>query len=120
MPSIASRVGRMPGTSRYSAASARAWPTTPARPSDTMPAGPNVNGFTMGDAAGIGPELLVKLFSEGLPGPAVVYGDAGILRRTCRELGLDHSLRIESIQHPGSCPHTPGLMPVLNRWQALP
>ncbi|MDN5843961.1 MAG: 4-hydroxythreonine-4-phosphate dehydrogenase PdxA [Alcaligenaceae bacterium] len=85
-----------------------------------MPAGPNIIGFTMGDAAGIGPELLVKLFAEGLAGPAVVYGDAGILRRTCHELGLDHSLRIESIQHPGNCPHTQGLMPVLNRWQALP
>lgn len=85
-----------------------------------MPAGPNVIGLTMGDAAGIGPELLVKLFADGLAGPAVVYGDAGILRRTCHELGLDHGLRIECIERPANCSHTQGLMPVLNRWRALP
>jgi len=43
----------------------------------------------MGDAAGIGPEIIVKLFAAGLPYPAVVYGDAGILRATAKRLGLD-------------------------------
>ncbi|MBN9161991.1 MAG: MmgE/PrpD family protein [Myxococcales bacterium] len=44
--------------------------------------------FTMGDAAGIGPELIARLFAEGLPHPAVVYGDEGALRRACAALGL--------------------------------
>jgi len=51
-------------------------------------------GITMGDAAGIGPELIVKLFAAGLPAPAVVYGDVGILRATARRLGLERRLRI--------------------------
>lgn len=38
-------------------------------------------GITMGDPAGIGPEIVVKLFTEGLPAPAVVFGDVLILRR---------------------------------------
>ena len=28
-------------------------------------------GITMGDAAGIGPEIILKLFDQGLPHPAV-------------------------------------------------
>lgn len=43
----------------------------------------------MGDAAGIGPEIIIKLFSQPLPVPAVVYGDAGILRRTLKQLALN-------------------------------
>jgi 4-hydroxythreonine-4-phosphate dehydrogenase len=38
-------------------------------------------GITMGDPAGVGPEITVKLFAEGLPHPAVVFGDAGMLTR---------------------------------------
>ena len=44
-------------------------------------------GFTMGDAAGIGPEIIVKSYAQGLRAPAVVYGDAGALRRAVRLLG---------------------------------
>ncbi|MDY0273789.1 MAG: hypothetical protein RBR37_15045, partial [Advenella sp.] len=47
-------------------------------------------GITMGDAAGIGPELVVKLFANGLPAPAVVYGDAGSLVRAVGFLALPH------------------------------
>lgn len=39
--------------------------------------------LTLGDAAGIGPEIVVKLHTAGLPAPCVVYGDAGALRRAC-------------------------------------
>jgi len=60
--------------------------------------------ITMGDAAGIGPEIIVKLCAQGLPWPAVVYGDAQILCATARRLGLDQA-------------HLP---PVRNRSQALP
>ncbi|MCB8875631.1 4-hydroxythreonine-4-phosphate dehydrogenase PdxA [Acidisoma silvae] len=44
-------------------------------------------GITMGDPAGVGPEIVVKLFAEGLPHPAVVFGDVSLLRRAARLLG---------------------------------
>lgn len=44
-------------------------------------------GITMGDPAGIGPEIIVTLAAAGLPHPAVVFGDASILRRAARLLG---------------------------------
>lgn len=75
--------------------------------------------FTLGDAAGIGPELIVRLFDQGLPHPAVVYGDAGILARTCQALGLDSRLQVTALDHPGAGT-TGGVIGVLNRWQALP
>lgn len=67
-------------------------------------------GITMGDPAGIGPEIIIKLFTSTamthrshidhqpceselsapqLPGPLLVYGDAGCLRRTAAGLGMD-------------------------------
>ena len=46
-------------------------------------------GITMGDPVGIGPEIIAKLFSEGLDVPAVVYGDANSLNRAIQMLGLD-------------------------------
>lgn len=46
-------------------------------------------GITLGDPTGIGPELLVRLLAaEPLPGPAVLYGDAGVLARTAAALRL--------------------------------
>lgn len=77
-------------------------------------------GFTMGDAAGIGPEIIAKLFAAGLPGPALVYGDAGILDATVQQLGLENVLRVEIVSEPGMARHLQGVMTVLNRWQALP
>jgi 4-hydroxythreonine-4-phosphate dehydrogenase len=44
-------------------------------------------GITMGDAAGIGPEIIVKAYAEGLRAPAVVYGDAGTMRRAAALVG---------------------------------
>jgi len=41
----------------------------------------------MGDAAGIGPEIVVKACAQGLSAPCVVYGDAGALRRAAMQLG---------------------------------
>ncbi|NYT26235.1 4-hydroxythreonine-4-phosphate dehydrogenase PdxA [Alcaligenaceae bacterium] len=77
-------------------------------------------GFTMGDAAGIGPEIIVKVFAAGLPGPALVYGDAGILQATISRLELDTHLRVEIISEPEACSGDPAVIPVLNRWLALP
>jgi len=45
--------------------------------------------MTVGDAAGIGPEIVVKLHVRGLGAPCVVYGDTGSLRRACALLGLE-------------------------------
>jgi len=44
-------------------------------------------GITMGDAAGIGPEIITRAYAEGLNAPAVVYGDADIMRRAVDLLG---------------------------------
>lgn len=73
-------------------------------------------GITMGDAAGIGPEIIIKLFAEGLPHPAVVYGDVGILQRNAQVLGVD--LPIKAITQPAEWLENG--IGVLNRWQALP
>jgi 4-hydroxythreonine-4-phosphate dehydrogenase len=77
-------------------------------------------GFTMGDAAGIGPEIIVKLFAGGLPQTSLVYGDAGILDGTLRRLGLSGALSVESISSPDQASGRPGVLPVMNRWQSLP
>lgn len=77
-------------------------------------------GFTMGDAAGIGPEIIVKTYSAGLSGPAIVYGDVGVMQNAVSALGLSHQLRVEIISEPEACPAAPDIIPVLNRWQALP
>lgn len=74
----------------------------------------------MGDAAGIGPEIIVKLFAAGLPEPALVYGDAGVLASTIQQLGLTASLTSEIVSEPRKASHHPGVISVLNRWQALP
>ena len=52
----------------------------------------------MGDPAGIGPEIIAKLFSEGLDVPAVVYGDANSLQRAIDMLGVD--MAVHRIDEP--------------------
>lgn len=74
----------------------------------------------MGDATGIGPEIIAKMFAAGLPCPAVVYGDAGIMTATLRTLDMT-SLRVHIISDAmRALDARPGDIPVLNRWQALP
>ena len=56
--------------------------------------------ITMGDPAGIGPEIIAKLVAEGSPAPAVVVGDAGILRRAVALLGFGLDVvEIETAAH---------------------
>ncbi len=74
----------------------------------------------MGDAAGIGPEIIVKLFAAGLPYPTLVYGDAGVLEATIAQLNMAESLHVELVSEAGLAYPKPGSIPVLNRWQALP
>ncbi len=73
-------------------------------------------GITMGDAAGIGPEIILKLFHQGLDHPAVVYGDIGVLQRCATDLGI--SVNLTAIDAPNQMPSTG--IGVLNRWQTLP
>lgn len=73
-------------------------------------------GITMGDAAGIGPEITIKLFASGLTHPAIVYGDIGTLQRAAQQLGI--TIPINSIEHPAD--YKEGQIGVLNRWQCLP
>ena len=60
-------------------------------------------GLTMGDAAGIGPELIVKLFQQGINVPCVVYGDGFSLQRAIDLLGATsmYLQRFESIEAYG-------------------
>ena len=58
--------------------------------------------ITMGDASGVGPEIVLRRFvSHGL-GDAVVYGDLAVLRHGAALLGLDlPDDRLIAIAHPG-------------------
>ncbi|HRL22752.1 MAG TPA: 4-hydroxythreonine-4-phosphate dehydrogenase PdxA [Alcaligenes sp.] len=75
-------------------------------------------GLTMGDAAGIGPEIIVRLYEQGLPHPTVVYGDAHALRRAIALVGAQSRWQVQEVDAPLLAP--PGIIAVLNRWQALP
>lgn len=50
-------------------------------------------GITMGDPAGIGPEIVARLFAQGQPPRALVIGDAGALRRALGIVGARLVLR---------------------------
>ncbi|KAG1307744.1 hypothetical protein G6F62_015172 [Rhizopus arrhizus] len=54
----------------------------------------------MGDAAGIGPEIVVKAYAQGLNAPCVVSGDTGALRRAAAQLGA--RLDIVEVPDPGA------------------
>jgi 4-hydroxythreonine-4-phosphate dehydrogenase len=47
----------------------------------------------MGDPAGIGPEIIAKLWAEGGLPPAVVIGDVAIMRRAVGIVGASLSVR---------------------------
>jgi 4-hydroxythreonine-4-phosphate dehydrogenase len=61
-----------------------------------------VIAVTMGDAAGVGPEIVVGALATpeaGVPEGAVVVGDAGRLRLAAEVLGSD--VEIAVVEHPG-------------------
>ncbi len=70
--------------------------------------------ITMGDASGIGPEIVLRRFSEGGLGEDVaVYGDEAILRHGAKLLGLDIDWQRLSIVDLGllsATDHRPGLL----------
>ncbi len=57
--------------------------STVAPPEDAPPI-----AITLGDACGIGPEIILKAYATGLPARCVVVGDAGLLARETARLGL--------------------------------
>lgn len=59
-------------------------------------------GVTMGDASGVGPEILLKAYSRGeLRVPVVVFGDISALERCNRE--LNYRVELCSVATPGNC-----------------
>ncbi|WP_237478530.1 4-hydroxythreonine-4-phosphate dehydrogenase PdxA [Lichenibacterium dinghuense] len=67
-------------------------------------------GITMGDPAGIGPEIVAKLMAEGPDRPAVVYGEVGALRRGAAAVGA--ALAFAPVPGPGA-PVPAGAVPVI-------
>jgi 4-hydroxythreonine-4-phosphate dehydrogenase len=69
--------------------------------------------ITMGDACGIGPEIIAKLYADGesLP-PTLVIGDEGIIRRAVRSLALP--LTVAVIDSPEDFQSTPETIPVIS------
>jgi 4-hydroxythreonine-4-phosphate dehydrogenase len=49
--------------------------------------------ITLGDACGIGPEIVLKAFAAGLPAPCVVVGDPALLAREAARLRLPLDVR---------------------------
>ena len=69
---------------------------------------------TMGDPAGIGPEIISKTFAAaGFPseGRALVVGDPSILERAAKLLGL--ALRVNAVSDPEEAAFEPGVVDVL-------
>jgi 4-hydroxythreonine-4-phosphate dehydrogenase len=67
---------------------------------------------TMGDPAGIGPEIVARTFAdEGRENRALVVGDPGILERAVRLLGLP--LRVDAVSEPEEAAFEPGTVDVL-------
>lgn len=70
---------------------------------------------TMGDAAGIGPEIVLKTFADKAfiaSYPSFVIGDAGVLRRQAEGLGL--SLDIRTVESVDQVSLVAGVLDVLN------
>lgn len=69
--------------------------------------------ITMGDAAGVGPEICARFFAETAPESAFLVGDAGTMRRIVDALGVN--LGVEEIAAPEAARDCgPGVLPVLN------
>jgi 4-hydroxythreonine-4-phosphate dehydrogenase len=66
---------------------------------------------TMGDPAGIGPEIIAKLWAEGDLPAAFVIGDEAILRRAIGLVGARVELR--AIGRPGDADGAPGRLDLL-------
>ena len=69
--------------------------------------------ITMGDACGIGPEIIAKLFAETAPLPStLVLGDEGMIQRAIRLLDLPLSLKV--IDSPEDFQSTPNMINIIS------
>ncbi len=76
-------------------------------------------GLTMGDPAGIGPEIILKCFQTGLTPKAVVYGDAAWLEQIAMRFNL--KVKVVKITEPNeTLAIEPGLVPVIEACEAVP
>jgi 4-hydroxythreonine-4-phosphate dehydrogenase len=77
-------------------------------------------GITMGDPAGIGPEIVAKLAAgyDSQANPIVVIGDAGALARAARIVGAD--LAIHLVERPGDCVRAPAARRTVSLLQVGP
>ena len=79
----------------------------------TLPTAAALLALTMGDACGIGPEILVRAAAAGATGTALVVGDVAVLRRAVAQCGL--RLPVVWLDAPGdACAAPPDCLPV---WQ---
>jgi len=70
-----------------------------------------VVAVTMGDPAGVGPEIVAKVFAEPATGRAIVVGDPEILGRA---IGLlDLPLDVNVVEHPREAAFDPGTVDVV-------
>jgi 4-phospho-D-threonate 3-dehydrogenase / 4-phospho-D-erythronate 3-dehydrogenase len=68
-------------------------------------------GVTVGDASGIGPEVLLKAYSEGqIRHPVLVYGDIGALSYYNRL--LDYDVKLHTVRSSLEC--QPGVLNILD------
>jgi 4-hydroxythreonine-4-phosphate dehydrogenase len=76
-------------------------------------------GLTMGDPAGIGPEIILKCFQAGLSANAVVYGDAAWLEQI--SLRFNIKVKVVRITEPNETQAIgPGFVPVIEAGNAVP
>jgi 4-hydroxythreonine-4-phosphate dehydrogenase len=68
--------------------------------------------ITMGDPCGIGPEICVKLFAEGVDVPAFVVGDADFLKKTAEQLKPD--LHVHAISSLDEVKSQRNVIPVMS------
>jgi len=61
--------------------------------------------LSMGDPAGIGPEIIAQAAAAGLGGPCVVIGDVGVMRRAAAQCGL--LLPVAQLEHPADALQAP-------------
>jgi 4-hydroxythreonine-4-phosphate dehydrogenase len=75
------------------------------------PAGPPL-AITMGDACGIGPEIIARLWRDEAPQDAVVVGDVAVLRRAVAAIGGGLAVaQLQGVGDAGRMP--PRCLPVL-------
>lgn len=74
--------------------------------------------LSLGDPAGIGPEIVVKALSQELPARCLVYGDARVVEKAIKMAGL--SLKVHGVSGPREAQWTPGRIEVVDLANADP